>query len=149
MDRNIITPADRPRASSRWSPRSGPTARTDDYWGRLAKYTPIEMISAYLVLKGLLESAYGSKPAALAWSLLALFLLGVLGSWFFAASVLRVVRRRQLVVTSAAFAVWGFATGGWFATMSWYDPWMGTAAVVIFAVVVKILAVPPLPNESP
>jgi hypothetical protein len=120
----------------------------DDFSARLLKYVPLEIVGAYLALQGLISTAYAHRPS-LHWWLLALLIIGVVGSWFFAGRVMGVIRVGQLTMTCLAFAVWVLATGGWFATNGWYSAWMGTAAVVIFGVLVRVVRLPPLPVDSP
>lgn len=153
MNRNIITWQDQPRGQRSSGgtvdgagKHVGITSTADDYWARLVKYVPIEVISAYILLKGAIESAYKPTEPIGAWMLGALVVLGAVATWFFARKVLRVARWQQLLLSAVAFLVWTFATGGVFATFSWYLPWMTTAVVVIFGVVVRVVELPPLPE---
>jgi hypothetical protein len=152
VNRNIVTPTDVALGSSSVRGDNEGEGKTlpgqltaDDYWSRLAKYVPIEMISAYVLLKGLIESAYRPGQTALAVALGALMVLGAGTTWVFAIRVLHIVRRSQAALSVSGFLVWVVATGGFFATLSWYQPWMGTAAVIMFGVAVQIIQLPPLP----
>ena len=147
MDRNIITWRDEAQSRRSGSERveEDPAKTLDNYWARLAKYVPIEMISAYMLMKGALESAYKASDTSGRLFLGGLTALGIVGTWFFAKRVLRVIRWQQCAVSSLAFLVWVFATGGVFASFSLYMPWMTTAAVVFFGVTAKIVDLPPLP----
>ncbi|GAA3989763.1 hypothetical protein GCM10022247_05470 [Allokutzneria multivorans] len=154
MNRNVVTFADVALSSGATrgdSDRPGKALpgqlTADDYWSRLAKYVPIEMISAYVLLKGLIESAYKPGQTALTVALGVLAVLGAATTWLFSRRVLRVVRKSQAVLSVFGFLVWTIATGGVFATMSWYQPWMGTAAVIMFGVAVQIIQLPPLPVQ--
>jgi branched-subunit amino acid transport protein len=149
LNRNIITVADVPDTVRSGTAGVAPSSAStvDDYFSRLLKYVPLEIIGAYLAVQGLIRTAYAGR-ASLHWWLLALLVAGVIASWFFAASVIHIVRRQQLAMTSLSFAVWAFATGGWFATNGWYSAWMSTAAVVVFGVLVRILRLPPLPPDA-
>lgn len=68
MDRNIITASDvlrSQRSGSRgYAETSGDEVQltADDYWGRLTKYLPVEVIGGYLILQGLLQTAYPRPP---------------------------------------------------------------------------------------
>jgi hypothetical protein len=152
MDRNIITASDvlrSQRSGSRgYAEASGDEVQltADDYWGRLTKYLPVEVIGGYLILQGLLQTAYPEGTTGRIVALGILFLLGGIGTWVVARQVLLVHRRRQIAVSLIGYLTWVFATGGCFAELDWYGPWMGTAAVVIFAVAVKVVRLPAL-NE--
>jgi len=155
MDRNIITGQDvdavrRLGAGAREATADEAVtpalaAQADSYFDRLAKYVPVEIIGAYLLIEGLVKEL--TEGAAEGWALLILFLLGLVATWLFAWRVLRVVRTAQLVMSVLAFAVWVFATGGWFATLSFWAPGWGTVAVIAFGVAVRIVQLGPLPQE--
>jgi hypothetical protein len=150
MNRNIITEADVPGHfdESNVAARGVPTT-ADDYLSRLLKYVPIEMISAYLIVAGIVESAYSEQQRAQRIALGVLLVLGLVATWFYSARVLKISRTSQLIMTVVAFTVWVFAIGGVFATTDWYQPWMGTIAVVIFGVAVRIIGLGPLPQPEP
>ena len=155
MDRNIVTQEDVLRdsiasARDRGAGEAGngaPRRTADDYWARLTKYVPVEIISAYLLIVGLIPSDDSGGPLR-SWLLAASLLAGVVGTWFFAKRVLGVIRPLQAAMSCLGFVVWALATGGWFALQAWYEPWLGTAAVIVFGVVIQIVKVPPLPDNS-
>jgi drug/metabolite transporter (DMT)-like permease len=146
--RNILTEEDVSGAlESNVAPVSrAPTA--DDYWGRLFKYVPVEIIGAYLIVSGVLDTAYQDGSAARQIAMAILGCLGLVASWLFTQRVLQVVRPTQLTMTVFAFAVWVFATGGVFATTGWWQPWMGTIAVVVFGVASRIVGLGSLPESA-
>lgn len=144
MNRNIIVEADIPEIYLESASDDPNRPSPDDYFTRLLKYIPVEIISAYLIIAGVLESAY-SGGAARKVSLGVLLGAGALGSFFYARQVIHVLRLTQLIMTSLAFAVWVFAIGGVFSTLGWWHPWMGTIAVVVFGVLVRIVGLGPLP----
>lgn len=148
VDRNIITEADlRLRRTKTRGGAPSASESADDYLSKVAKQVPFEVISAYLVLEGVIRSGNDRSPHLFVL-LVTAFVLGVVGSIAFAWSVLAVHRKSQLLMTGFAFSVWVFATGGWFSFTSWHQPWMGSAAVVVFAMVVRVTRVPPLPEAS-
>lgn len=148
MDRNIVTWID-----ARNSFRSGSGLQAekriseDDYWSRLVKYIPIEIISAYVLLEGLIKSAYQPADVRRTVFLGILVTIGVAGTFFFARRVLKVERWQQISVSAVGFLVWTFATGGFFESFAWYGPWMGSAAVILFGIAVRIIDLPPLPDD--
>lgn len=155
MDRNIITVQDvmarrRPAPGAAGSTADEAVApalatQADSYFDRLAKYVPVEIIGAYLLIEGLVKEL--TEGAAERWALLVLFLCGLAATWLFAWRVLHVARTAQLVMSVLAFAVWVFATGGWFATLRFWAPGWGTVAVIAFGVAVRIVQLGPLPQE--
>ena len=151
MNRNIVTEADvAARAGREVAAPGAGTAQlsADDYLTRLAKYVPVEMISAYLVIQGLIETAYKVGTPTRAYALGALLVVTAIVTWFFCARVLKVQRKLQLAMAVLAFAIWVLAIGGWFATTSWWQAWFGTAAVVFFGVLVRVINLPALPADT-
>ncbi|WP_027345050.1 hypothetical protein [Hamadaea tsunoensis] len=140
MNRNIVTPADiQPGAFE----STQPTA--DDFFARLLKFTPLEVVGAYIATSGVVASALHGP--ALRWMLGALLGLAAVAVWFFGRRILHVVRPQQLAISVAAFLVWAYATGGMFATFAWWAPWQGTVGVVAFALTARIVNLPPLPPD--
>jgi hypothetical protein len=153
LNRNIITIEDIALAKSSSATRGAGDSnigqdQADGYLEKIVKLVPAEIIGAYLVLEGILKSGLSGDPQGLYWGLAAIFLLGAIGAMTFARRILEVQRLSQLAVTGIAFCVWVFATGGWFAFVEWYAPWMGSVSVVLFAMLVRILKVRPLPDPS-
>jgi len=120
MGRAIITAADvaeARRAEAAREPAEAVAAKRepiaappqkDEYLDRLVKYVPAEVVAAYLGV----QAGVGGLPAAQqplgAWALFLFFLLAT-GFWLRKQGVLR---RTQLLVSMAAFAVWALAAGG-------------------------------------
>lgn len=149
MNRNIVTEDDIPGFRLEADTGRRPGARSpDDYWARLVKYVPVEIIGAYLVVLGVLDTAYPDSGTPRRIALATLAVLSLVASWLFAQRVLNVVRQAQLAMTAVAFAVWVFATGGYFSTTAWWEPWMGTIAVVAFGVAARIVGLGPLPSQA-
>ena len=62
--------------------------------------------------------------------------------------VLNIVRPAQIVMSVIGLLIYAFALGGWFATMSWYQAWYGSLALVAFALLVAVVRLKPLPTPS-
>lgn len=103
----------------------------DDYASKVVKYVPADIIAAWLGISALLA---GGTRLVLLWVVFAVLLV-VTPVW-----MLRVTRvpdlphaRVQAAVSTAAFAVWVFATGGGpFADAGWYDPAVGGVVLILF-----------------
>lgn len=118
----------------------------DDYLTRLVKYIPPEVIGFYLFAVSIVQSG-AAGPALQVW-LLGLLVTTVVLAALYSWRVLAVRRRSQLLVGVVAVIVYAFAIGGWFATLSWYQSWYGSIVLAVFAVLIGILRLPPLPKES-
>jgi len=61
--------------------------------------------------------------------------------------VLKIARWSQIAMSLVGLAVYVFALGGWFATTSWYHQWYASIVVPVFALLIAILKLPPLPPD--
>jgi hypothetical protein len=120
----------------------------DDYLTKLLKYVPIEVLGAYLFVEGLIatnvEEGSVELQKWLFWTLVAAIILTTI----YARAALNVVRVSQIAMGGIGIAVYVFATGGWFATTSWYEDWFSGIALVLFAILVAVIKLPALPTEN-
>jgi hypothetical protein len=107
-----------------------PPGGVDSYVDRLLKYIPAESVALYLTLQGIILSGVGGQALTL-W-LWIIFVIGLCGTPLYLWRVLKVGKIVQLVVSTAAFGVWVFALGGAFASLSWYQPFIGSLVLVVF-----------------
>src|SRR5207302_287940 len=93
----------------RSAPAKAPQITEDDLYARLLKYIPAPLIGLYLMASNaIVGSAKGNVEKGLAWGAFVVFVVAV-------AMFLRgrgVKRRRQIVVSLAAFAAWAAASPG-------------------------------------
>lgn len=111
----------------------------DDYFSRLLKYIPSEIIMAYISVEGVLRSAYDGK--AVPTEMLLWYVAGVLlvltPLWMW--RVMGVKRFSQLLLSTLSFAVWLFAMGGPFRALDWYEPALGGVALPLYTLLVPII----------
>jgi len=120
------------------STRAALSQRVDDYTNRLLKYIPAESVALYLTLQGIVLSSVEGQ-ALNTWLWVA-FVIGVCSTPLYLWRVMRVKKRVQLAVSTAAFGVWVFALGGAFASLSWYEPFLGSVMLVIFTFFVPLIS---------
>ena len=125
---------------------------SDDFFDRLLMYIPIEIIGGYLIIESLLESMLKKNldviPKILEYSLLGLLILGLIGTFTYLKYNLKIVRPLQIVMSLLAFAIWVLYSGGWFeVTFSFWQVGWGTIGVVIFAITVGIMKLPPIDKD--
>jgi hypothetical protein len=103
----------------------------DDYVDRLLKYIPAESVALYLTLQGIILAGAADTPNLSTWLW---FILGVglIGTPWYQWRVLKIGKAEQLAISAAAFGVWVFALGGAFESLSWYEPFIGSLALVLF-----------------
>ena len=63
--------------------------------------------------------------------------------------VFNIARPTQVAMSVIGFAAYIFALVGWFATMSWYQPWYAALVLPAFALLVAIVRLKPLPQPVP
>jgi hypothetical protein len=118
----------------------------DDYATKLVKYIPPELIGAYVFLSTTIGSNATAKDRSwwLGCLLVAMLALTAVYDW----RVLNIVRAGQILMSVIGLAVYVFAVGGWFATTTWYQPWYGSIALVLFGLLVAVIRLKPLPAQG-
>ncbi|MEN3357701.1 MAG: hypothetical protein V7637_1683 [Mycobacteriales bacterium] len=117
----------------------------DGYFDRVLKCIPVEVVTVYVLLASAAANAFDGR--ALQWWLFLLFAGGLIAAPVYARSALAVRRLSQLTMTAAAFVVVVAATGGWFATLDWWNGFFPLLASVLFGVTVAMLTFgPPRPK---
>jgi hypothetical protein len=106
-----------------------PPAKPDTYGDRLIKYIPSEVIALHLALTKILMAATTS-PHALYW---VIFVVGLIATFtYMRFAKPPKVSWPQTLIAVAAFAVWVFAIGEPFSSLSWYLPVYGALLLPIF-----------------
>jgi hypothetical protein len=124
----------------------GGNSTGDDYMTRLLKYVPLEVLGFYLAIATIISSNANSD-SALSWSLGTLLAGSLVLVAIWDRLTLGIVRTCQICISVVGFAIYVFATGGWFLTTSWYHLWFGAIALAVFAMFVQLVPVPALPTR--
>lgn len=108
----------------------------EDYFGRLAKYIPVEIVGLYVATSGIVPPATnGSTRCGALWTLFVLNFILVPIYFIFATSKgKKRVLWPQVVLASIAFPVWVFALGGPFKCLSWYEGWIASITLAFVTV---------------
>lgn len=106
----------------------------DDYFDRLVKYIPAEVVSLYLMGVGLIDSIRDGEVY-----LWLLFLICLVGTFFYLQRVLKVYNWKQLLISCVAFVVWAFALGGPFREFNWYQQQLGALALGVYTFSIPII----------
>jgi hypothetical protein len=125
-------------------PGSGPSGQNlnppslsagyDNYYSRLVKLIPSEIIALYLALDGI-ASAMKQKDILL-WIV---FGVSVIGAWIYLGRMANVRQLTQRLLTVFAFAIWVYVFGGPFALLPWYDAGYGKLLLVVYTFFVPML----------
>jgi hypothetical protein len=123
------------------------TPAADDFTSRLMKLVPIEVIGTYLAATALLDPVPNTTNRKIVmWIVFGVMLVM---TPLYLRRQAKVIRKKQLGVSAAAFAVWAFALGGPF-QLAWsgYEVWMGGIAVILFTFVLSGLGFAPIPEAK-
>jgi hypothetical protein len=110
------------------------SATYDNYYSRLVKLIPSEIIAFYLALDGI-ASAMEQKEILL-WII---FGITIIGAWIYLARMANVRQLTQRLLTVIAFTIWVYVFGGPFALLSWYDAEYGKLLLVVYTFFVPML----------
>jgi len=111
--------------------------KPDDYWTRLIKYIPSEVVALYITLYGMASAAREDIAfEVIMWSI---FAIGILGTILYLWRVAKVTDWTQIAISTAAFVVWVFALGGPFLSFSWYQPIYGALLLPIYTFFIPII----------
>lgn len=101
----------------------------DDFFVRLLKLTPIEMVIIFIVTNPIVQL---TGSAAIQW---AYFILLAAITPLYYWRLYNAFKLSHLIVTTIWFVVWIFAIGGPFTMLEWYTPLIGAMALLVTAVI--------------
>lgn len=106
------------------------------YQDRLLKLIPTEIIAAYMALQGVVPAAYAK------WATLAIGMILLVLTPLYLTRLQGVRRTGQVVMTTIAVVVWLYTLGGPFQHWGLYQPWIGSALLVLWTLVVPLVVNP-------
>jgi hypothetical protein len=119
-----------------------PPSVPDDYWTRLQKLIPTEVIAAFLAIDGVIQAKVGISALGY-WVLYAiLVLLCCLYAHRAATTQELGTNHRQVVLAILAFLIWTYAIGGpySFSGTEFWNRALGGVVVVLFTTAAPLLA---------
>lgn len=126
LNRKIISAAPGTR-------KPGKSDAYDNYYSRLVKLIPSEVIAFYMALDAI--ASVMPRKEILLW---VVFGISLIGAWFYLDRLANVTDIMQRFLTLAAFAIWVFVFGGPFAQLSWYDVNYGKLLLVLYTFFVPV-----------
>lgn len=117
--------------------------KPDTYRDRLFKYIPAEVVTLHLGLTKIVAAATNA-PHFLYW---VIFFAGLIGTPYYLRQIHNVTARTQLIVSTAAFAVWVFALGEPFSEIDGYKPVYAAVLLPLFTFFVAGIS-PAQPKHS-
>jgi len=134
IDRNIIKAKPGSEVPGQTLNPPSISSAYDNYYSRLVKLIPSEIIAFYLALDGI-ASAMKDKEVML-WIALG---NAVIGAWIYLGWMANVKQLTQRFLTVFALVLWVYVFGGPFVQFSWYDPAYGKMILVVYTFFVPML----------
>jgi len=104
--------------------------KSPKYLENLTKLIPVEIVGAFILLR---NSIPQDTPSITIWALLIILLILDPLYILFA---MRVKNISQILLMTLAFPIWIMCIGGIpISTLTWFEPWMGTIALVLFTLI--------------
>jgi hypothetical protein len=117
----------------------------DEYFDRIRKYIPTEVVSFWLAVSGMIQSAgEGIPKITLLWVFFTISLLFTFG-WTIRRTTepKKRIARTQISISCVSFMVWVFATGGPLAaSLPFYQPLYGSLLLITYTAAVGFI-IPP------
>ena len=121
----------------------GETLKLDNYYDKLLKYIPADVVAAWIVVNALITSASGIATAAFLWVAFGIgVILTAVWTWKLTSQPGKATAWTQILISTGAFIVWVFALGGPFATLSFYKPLYGALLMILYTLVVPLINPP-------
>jgi uncharacterized membrane protein len=122
---------------------SGAEISVDQYFDRLLKYIPGDIVGAWVAAQGLIKSATDSPQVMLMWLT---FFVGTVLTAVWTLKQTTEPRKQpaitQMLISTFAFIVWVIALGGPFESLSEYQPVYGSLLLIFYTLLIAIV-VPP------
>jgi hypothetical protein len=120
--------------------------KIDNYFDRIIKYIPADVIGAWIATVGIVSSfaASDTPKDTILWVAFAIgIIFTAIWTWKQTTVQGEPVAVTQIIISIGAFIVLVFALGEPFAGLSWYDPGYGSLSLIFYALFVGMIT----PNE--
>ena len=109
-------------------------SETSNYSDRLIKLIPTEWVSAYVAIRGVLQTASAENFAYyICMGILTIFLP------FYLRNTLHIRNKAQIVITTLSFPIWLFSLGGEpFSCLNIYEPYQSSILLTIWTTCLPI-----------
>ena len=112
-------------------PKTGSPPEVDNYFGRLIKYIPAEVIAFYTTLNGLIKSLTDIPNNTQILFMWIAFGLGLISTPLYLIRIWRVKRYSQIFISTISYAIWVFSIGSVFSLYTWYRGYYGSILLVV------------------
>ena len=117
------------------------TAKVDTYFDKVIKYIPADILGAWIAVNGLIKGADTNIPKdTLLW---AAFVVGVVMTALWTEKQTQEPRKpaaiTQIVISTGAFIVWIYASGGPFESVNLYNHTYGSILLILYSLIVGLI----------
>lgn len=120
----------------------------DEYFDRLLKYIPADVVGLWLAGNGLIQSQAGDARIGALWLLFVIgFVLTAVWTKRLTQESGKATALQQIALSCVSFFVWVFAIGGPFAELPFYQPFYGSFLLLIYTSTVPLFPAPPTPQQ--
>jgi hypothetical protein len=119
----------------------------DGYFDRVIKYIPSDVVGAWVAATGIIQSNAVDKDqsARVLWIAFAFgTIFTALWMWRQTSAPGKSPAVAQITIATGSFIVWVFALGGPFATLSWFQTYMGSLVLIGYTLLTGLL----VPKDS-
>lgn len=114
--------------------------KIDDYFSKLLKYIPTEIVGGWIAITGLIKSATGIPTNSILWILLVIFTV-ITAAYIFqqTSEPKKPPAVKQTIISTMAFVVWVFALGEPFNSLSFYSPVYGSILLILYNLIIPLI----------
>ena len=122
-----------------------PTAKVDTYFDKVIKYIPADIVGAWVAVNGLIKGAdiTASSKNTVLWTA---FAIGIVITALWTQKQTQEPRKppaiTQIFISTGAFIVWIYASGGPFETVHLYNPTYGSILLIFYSLIVALINPP-------
>lgn len=119
-----------------------PARQVDTYFDKVIKYIPADIVGAWVAVNGLIKGAditAASKNTVL-WTA---FVIGIVITAIWIQKQTEEPKKppaiTQIAISTGAFIVWVYASGGPFANVHLYNPTYGSILLIFYSLIVALI----------
>ena len=118
---------------------AGGVQEIDTYFDRMIKYIPADIVSGWVAISGLISSAVSIPKERILWIVFAVMVvLTVAWTWMQTKEKGQPTVKKQIAISTIAFAIWVFALGEPFNSLTWYHQVYGSVVLILYNLTVPL-----------
>lgn len=112
----------------------------DTYFDKVVKYIPTDIVAAWIAVNSMVKAATGVPATTVMWiALLFGLFLTAAWTWKQTSASGAPIATKQIIIATAAFAVWVFALGTPFDSLNFYHPLYASLLLIAYTLAVGLI----------